>query len=88
MRHKKYDDNSASEQMLGMFEQMMKAQTDVAKLKPTFCGELDYLVRKGAKDRFETVDVYYTECGTFSIVRDKNDGQEYTIEIKPRKADK
>jgi hypothetical protein len=84
----KYDENSASEQFLNMFKESIDALAKLSTMKPTFCGELDHLARKGASDRFETVTAHYTASGTLSVVKDKNDGQEYTIEIKPLKKGK
>lgn len=78
----KYDENSASEQFIKMFSESMQA---LSQLKPTYCGEICYKMRKGASDIVETVESYYTASGTMAIIKDKRDGQEYTVEIKPYK---
>lgn len=74
--------------MKNFVEDMIKAQIAVASLKPTYCGEISYKMRKGVEDILETVDSHYTVDGTLAIVKDKRDGQEYTIEIKPLKRGK
>lgn len=68
-----------------LFVGMMKAQADVAKIKPTYCGEICYKMRKGVSDFIETIDSHYTAHGTIAYIKDKRDGQEYTVEIKPVK---
>lgn len=74
--------------MKNFVEEMVKAQIAVASLKPTYCGEICYKMRKGVEDILETVDSHYTASGTLAIVKDKRDGQEYTIEVKPLKRGK
>lgn len=79
----KYDENSASEQFIEMFKNFMEAQTQVASLKPTFCGEICFKMRKGVQDFIETISSNYTTHGTEAIIKDKRDGQEYIVEIRP-----
>lgn len=57
----------------------------VPLMRPTFCSEISYLMRKGVEDIIETQESSYTATGTIAIIKDKRDGQEYTLEIKPLK---
>lgn len=68
-----------------LFVNMMKAQADVVKIKPTCCAEISYKMRKGVSDFIETIDSHYTAHGTIAHIKDKRDGQEYIVEIKPIK---
>lgn len=45
-------------------------------------------MRKGVSDIVETIDSHYTASGTIAVIKDKRDGQEYTVEIKPLKRGK
>lgn len=66
-----------------LIDNLTKAYEQVAKIRPTFCGELCFLLRKGASDRIETVESFYTAYGTKAIIVDKKDGQKYVVEIRP-----
>lgn len=69
----------------------------VPKIKPTFCGLLAFALRKGlhavnSKDEydrrdFEIVQSWNNAYGVVMKLRDKVDGQEYQVEIKPAKGD-
>jgi hypothetical protein len=80
----KYDENSQSEQFLEKFKQMIEDQAKIAAIKPTYCGELCFKMRQGIKDIADTLESYYTANGTRAIIRDKRDGQEYVIDIRPK----
>jgi hypothetical protein len=71
--------------MNNIFKNIVEAQLIVAKMKPTYCGEICFKMRKGVEDFVETIESYYTAHGTEAIVRDKRDGQEYVIQVTPRK---
>lgn len=68
-----------------IFESIVEAQIAVSQMKPTYCGEIDFKMRKGVSEFIETVDSHYTASGTQSIIRDKRDGQEYIITVQPRR---
>ena len=52
-------------------------------MKPTFCSDLSYRMRKGAEDVIETIDVRYSHDGIIAMIKDRRDGQEYVFELKP-----
>lgn len=53
-------------------------------VKPTRCAELCFKMRDSVKHLLETLDVYYTVDGIQAVLRDKRDGQEYVLHIKPK----
>jgi len=80
----KYDENSISEQLTGVFKDMMEAQAKIATIKPTYCSELCYKMRRGIEDIAETVESYCIVNGAQAIIKDKRDGQEYVVTITPK----
>lgn len=52
-------------------------------MKPTFCAEISFKMRKKTEDFIKTIESHYTAFGVRTVIEDKRDGQKYVLEIKP-----
>ena len=63
---------------------MKEKQEDPIKIRLTHSGYLLHLLHTSWPETIELVKANYSLRGVKAIIRDKNDGQEYVLEIYPK----